>query len=62
KGQILLDGEDVSNIPPGKRGVAMVFQSYAIYPMMTVRQNIEFGLKNNRVPKAERERRISEVS
>ncbi|NLL47170.1 MAG: ABC transporter ATP-binding protein [Firmicutes bacterium] len=61
-GQILLDGQDISNIPPGKRGVAMVFQSYAIYPMMTVRQNIEFGLKNNRVPKAERERRISEVA
>jgi len=61
-GQILLNGEDISNVPPGQRGVAMVFQSYAIYPMMTVRQNIEFGLKNNRVPKAERERRIREVA
>jgi sn-glycerol 3-phosphate transport system ATP-binding protein len=40
----------------------MVFQNYAIYPTMTVRENIEFGLKNNKVPKAERQRLIEEVS
>ncbi len=61
-GQVLIDGEDVSDIEAGKRGVAMVFQNYAIYPTMSVRENIEFGLKNNKVPKAERERRINEVS
>lgn len=61
-GKIYLDGEDISEIPPGKRGVAMVFQSYAIYPTMSVRDNIEFGLKNNKVPKEERRRRIAEVS
>jgi sn-glycerol 3-phosphate transport system ATP-binding protein len=62
RGRILIDGEDVTDIPPGKRDIAMVFQNYAIYPTMTVRENIEFGLKNNKVPKAERQRLIEEVS
>jgi len=44
-GQILIDGEDVSDVPPAKRGLAMVFQSYALYPHMSVRNNIAFGLK-----------------
>ncbi|HHX29880.1 MAG TPA: ABC transporter ATP-binding protein [Clostridiaceae bacterium] len=61
-GKVLLDGEDITDVPPGKRSVSMVFQNYAIYPTMTVRENIEFGLKNNRVPKAERNRRIEAVS
>ncbi len=60
-GRVLIDGKDVTQIAPGKRGVAMVFQNYAIYPTMTVRDNIEFGLKNNRVPKAEREKLIREA-
>lgn len=60
-GQVLLDGKDISDIPPGKRGVAMVFQSYALYPTMTVEENIEFGLKNNKIPKAERKRLINDV-
>ena len=50
-GQVLIDGQDVSDIDAGKREVAMVFQNYAIYPTMSVRENIEFGLKNNKVPK-----------
>lgn len=61
-GEILIDGEDVSDLPPGKRDIAMVFQNYAIYPTMSVKGNIEFGLKNKKVPKAERERLISEVA
>lgn len=61
-GEIFMDGEEITGIAPGKRGVAMVFQNYAIYPTMSVKKNIEFGLKNNRVPKAERERLINEVS
>ena len=61
-GKILLDGEDITDVPPGKRSIAMVFQNYAIYPTMTVRENIEFGLKNNKVPKEERNRRIAAVS
>ncbi|GJM71618.1 ABC transporter ATP-binding protein [Paenibacillus macerans] len=60
-GQVLIDGRDVSRIPPGQRGVAMVFQNYAIYPTMSVRENIEFGLKNNKVPKAERARLVESI-
>jgi sn-glycerol 3-phosphate transport system ATP-binding protein len=58
----MMDGKDITDLDPGKRDIAMVFQNYAIYPTMTVRENIEFGLKNNRVPKKERERLIREVS
>ena len=61
-GRIYLDGKDITNVPPARRGIAMVFQNYAIYPTMTVRENIEFGLKNNKVPKAEREKLIQEFS
>lgn len=61
-GELYIDGQDVSDIPPGKRGIAMVFQNYAIYPTMSVRENIEFGLKNKKVPKAERDRLIAEAA
>ncbi len=61
-GEFYIDGEEVSDLEPGRRGIAMVFQNYAIYPNMTVKGNIEFGLKNNKVPKAERERLIAEVA
>jgi sn-glycerol 3-phosphate transport system ATP-binding protein len=61
-GKVLIGGRDVSDVEPGDRGVAMVFQNYAIYPTMSVRENIEFGLKNNRVPKEERNRLIADVS
>ncbi|WP_332701524.1 ABC transporter ATP-binding protein [Devosia sp.] len=50
-GQILLDGEDMTKAPPARRGLAMVFQSYALYPHMTVRDNIAFPLKMARAPK-----------
>ena len=45
-GEILIDGGRVDRLPPGKRGVAMVFQSYALYPHMSVRENMAFGLVN----------------
>lgn len=61
-GELYIDGEEVSDIPPGKRGIAMVFQNYAIYPTMTVRGNIEFGLKNKKIPKEERDRLIAEAA
>ncbi len=61
-GQVLMDGKDITDLDPGKRDIAMVFQNYAIYPTMTVRENIEFGLKNNKVPKEERDRLIREVA
>ena len=44
-GEILLAGETVDHVPPAQRGIAMVFQSYALYPHMTVRENIAFGMK-----------------
>jgi sn-glycerol 3-phosphate transport system ATP-binding protein len=61
-GKVLIGGNDVTDVEPGDRGVAMVFQNYAIYPTMSVRENIEFGLKNNKVPKEDRQRLIKDVS
>ncbi|MFC6332811.1 ABC transporter ATP-binding protein [Paenibacillus septentrionalis] len=61
-GQVLVGGRDVSKTPPGQRGIAMVFQNYAIYPTMSVRENIEFGLKNNKVPKEERKELIESIT
>lgn len=61
-GQVLIGGRDVTDVPPGERGVAMVFQNYAIYPTMSVRENIEFGLKNNKVDKQARTNLINEIS
>ena len=52
-GKILIDGVDVTDLPPAKRGLAMVFQSYALYPHMSVRGNISFGLRMAKVPKPE---------
>lgn len=60
-GSVLIGGKDVSRIAPGQRGVAMVFQNYAIYPTMSVRENIEFGLKNNKVGKEERTRLVDSI-
>lgn len=50
-GTITIDGLDVSELPPARRGLAMVFQSYALYPHMTVRENISFALKLAKMPK-----------
>lgn len=60
-GKLSIDGEDMKDVLPGERDIAMVFQNYAIYPTMTVRGNIEFGLKNAKIPKSERNRRIQEI-
>ncbi len=57
-GEVLLRGRDISRLPPARRGVGMVFQHYALFPHMTVAQNIGYGLKLRRVPRAERERRV----
>lgn len=62
KGDTLIDGNSVKDIQPGARQIAMVFQNYALYPTMTVKENIEFGLKNAKMPKVERESRINEIS
>ena len=61
-GQILIDERDVTDASPAKRGLAMVFQSYALYPHMTVRKNIAFPLKMARMPKAEQEARVAHAA
>ncbi|HEY0165017.1 MAG TPA: ABC transporter ATP-binding protein, partial [Sphingomicrobium sp.] len=58
-GEILIDGERVDHLPPGDRGVAMVFQHYALYPHMSVRQNLAFGLENARLPREQIEARVN---
>jgi multiple sugar transport system ATP-binding protein len=57
-GRILIDGANVVGVPPAKRGLSMVFQSYALYPHMSVRGNIGFGLKMAGLPRAEITRRV----
>ncbi|KXF75841.1 hypothetical protein ATN84_17955 [Paramesorhizobium deserti] len=61
-GDIHIDGKHVNDVPAADRGLAMVFQSYALYPHMSVRQNLAFGLENARMPKAEIESRIAEAA
>jgi len=61
EGRILIDGQDVSEIPPNKRPVNMVFQSYAVFPHMSVADNVAYGLKVDGVPAAERARRVEEA-
>jgi len=63
-GQVVIGGEDVTDIEPSQRGVAMVFQSYALYPHMTVYENIAFGLRMLKLPEAqirERVRRAADI-
>jgi ABC-type sugar transport system ATPase subunit len=61
-GRIEINGEDVTPRSAADRGLAMVFQSYALYPHMTVRQNMAFGLQNTRMPKAEIDDRIADAA
>jgi multiple sugar transport system ATP-binding protein len=61
-GAVLIGGRDVTDLPPKKRDIAMVFQNYALYPYLTVSQNIAFPLKMAGVKKAEREKRAAEVA
>lgn len=61
-GEIHLGGERVDQLPPNARGVAMVFQNYALYPHMTVRDNMSFGLQNVGTPKSEIARRVEDAA
>jgi multiple sugar transport system ATP-binding protein len=61
-GSISIDGRDVTRVSAADRGLAMVFQSYALYPHMTVRQNLSFGLENTRMPKGEIAARVTEAT
>ncbi len=60
-GQVLLDGQDVAPLPPWKRDVGMVFQSYALWPHMTVAKNVAFGLEERRLPRGEIDRRVAQA-
>lgn len=61
-GQILIDGKDVTQLEPGKRGVAMVFQDYALYPHMSVYENMAFGLRLKNLPSQEIEKKVEEAA
>src|SRR5665647_1483707 len=61
EGRILIDGQDIGRIPPNKRPVNMVFQSYAVFPHMSVAENVGYGLMVDGVPKAERDRRVEDA-
>ena len=58
-GEILIGGEVVNDVPPRGRGVAMVFQSYGLYPHLTVANNIAFPLRTQRTPKGEIQRKVA---
>ncbi len=61
-GDLMIDGQSMVNVQPADRGIAMVFQSYALYPHMTVAQNMGFGLRMTGTPKAEIEARVARAS
>jgi spermidine/putrescine transport system ATP-binding protein len=61
EGRILIDGQDISRTPPNRRPVNMVFQSYAVFPHMTVADNVAYGLRIDRIPAGERVRRVEEA-
>jgi len=61
-GELSINNKDVTNIEPGKRDLAMVFQSYALYPHMSVRNNMAYGLKNQGMPKAQINERIADAA
>ena len=61
-GEVWLEGRRIDNVPPGQRGIAMVFQHYALYPHMTARENMAFGLKNAKIPRDSIEQRIANAA
>jgi iron(III) transport system ATP-binding protein len=60
-GQIFLDGAEINRLPPHKRDMSMVFQSYAIFPHLNIYENVAYGLRVQRLPKAEIEKRVADV-
>ena len=61
RGRVVLDGQDITDLPPYERPINMMFQSYALFPHMTVEQNVAFGLKQDGMPKADIARRVAEM-
>ena len=60
-GSIILNGRSIERLPPQKRNTPMVFQEYALFPHMTVEENVSYGLKNQKIPKEEISRKVKEV-
>src|ERR1700731_3702476 len=61
EGRILLDGKDIAQVPPHLRPVNMMFQNYALFPHLNVRDNVAFGLKRSRLPSADIDARVAEM-
>jgi len=61
-GAITVDGEDVTHVQPWRRDIGMVFQNYALWPHMTVRKNVAFGLEERKLPRGEIDRRIQSLA
>src|ERR671939_1229038 len=61
-GEVIIGGDVVNDVPPKDRDMAMVFQNYALYPHMTVHENMSFGLRLKKFPKAEIQRRVNEAA
>ncbi|MFE1571642.1 ABC transporter ATP-binding protein [Comamonas odontotermitis] len=61
-GKVLIGGKDVTHLPPAQRGIAMVFQNYALFPHLSVAENIGFGLSVRKVPKAEADKRLKDAA
>jgi len=60
-GRVMVDGKDVSGVPPNRRDMGMVFQAYSLFPNMTAEQNVEYGLRIRSQPRAERRQRVGEL-
>src|SRR5438067_12036179 len=60
-GRIVVDGKDITNVSPNKRDMGMVFQAYSLFPNMTARQNVEYGLRIRGKAKAARRKRVDEL-
>src|SRR5690349_5213646 len=61
EGRIVVDGKDITGMAPNKRDMGMVFQAYSLFPNMTARQNVDFGLKIRRHEKGDRTKRVSDL-
>src|SRR5438477_629619 len=60
-GRVVVDGKDVSHVPPNRRNMGMVFQAYSLFPNMTAEKNVEYGLRIRKQPRAQRQKRVAEL-
>ena len=60
-GRVVVDGKDISNVPPNRRNMGMVFQAYSLFPNMTAEKNVEFGLKVRKQQRGDRQKRVAEL-